>query len=247
MDRVICFIDDSAFEHELVRNEIAPADNALQFVQAYTFSEAREILGERIPGIFLLDLWGQDIDVANPSIIQREELEEMVSGFNSLDYVYDGLEDFKGDKTNEYLKRLFSVVDSWRSLFESACSKIGQNNKYGIQNLKSVRTEYPGIPAVFYTRKSMINDAVAMFRAGADGLFVKPTGKNDVETRRVTREYAPELIMSLKKIISENIDDLKKYREFYTDKHAGNADKVEMLINYWKEVINNQNTSPFTP
>jgi hypothetical protein len=47
----------------------------------------------------------------------------------------------------------------------------------------------------------LINDAVAMFRAGADSLFIKPTGSNDTETRRLTREYAPRLIEELKKII----------------------------------------------
>lgn len=235
MDLVICFIDDSGFEHELVRNEIAPADNALKFVQAYTFNEARELLGNKIPGLFLLDLWGQDMDVARPSITPKEEMEEKISGFNSLDHVYDGLDDFKGDKTNEYLKRLFSIVDSWRTLFESACSKIGQNNKYGIQNLKSARDEYPGVPAVFYTRKSMINDAVAMFGAGADGLFIKPTGKNDAETQIVTREYAPELVLSLKKIIGSNINNLKKHIEFYANKHPAEVDKIENLVNCWKE------------
>jgi DNA-binding NarL/FixJ family response regulator len=237
VDLVICFIDDSGFEHELVRNEIAHADNALKFVQAYTFNEAKEMLGNSIPGLFLLDLWGQDMDVTRPSITSREEMEEKVSGFNSLDYVYDGLDNFKGDKTNEYLKRLFSIVNSWRTLFESACSKIGQNNKYGIQNLNCVRAEYPGIPAVFYTRKSMINDAVAMFGAGADGLFIKPTGKNDVETQRVTREYAPELIMSLKKIINRNIGNLKKHIEFYANKYPPETVKIESLINNWKAYL----------
>lgn len=204
MKQIICFIDDSHFEHELVKDEIAPADNNLEFVQAYTFEEAKDILGDRIPGLFLLDLWGQDMGVPHPYITPIEELEEMAARINSLDDVYDGLDTFKGDRANEYLKRLFSIVNGWRSLFENACSNIGQNNKYGIKNIKSVRAEYPGIPAVFYTRKSMINDAVAIFRAGADGLFIKPTGKNNDETRRITREYAPELISSLKKIIKTN-------------------------------------------
>jgi DNA-binding NarL/FixJ family response regulator len=69
----------------------------------------------------------------------------------------------------------------------------GQNRKYGLSNLAQARAHYPGAPAVFYTRKSLINDAVALFKAGADGLFIKPTGKNDDETRRLTRENAPFL------------------------------------------------------
>jgi hypothetical protein len=45
-----------------------------------------------------------------------------------------------------------------------------------------------------------------MFKAGADGLFIKPTGSNDTETRRLTREYAPQLIEELKKIKDSKIN-----------------------------------------
>ncbi len=201
MKQIICFIDDSKFEHDLVKNEIASCDPEMEFVQAYTFEEAKDILGTRAPGLFLLDLWGKDEDVLAPYITSREELEKKIAGFPTLDHVYGGLNDFKGDVINEYLKRLFAMVDSWRSLFEEACNKVGQNRKYGLANLRQVRKHYPGVPAVFYTRKSLISDAVDMFKAGADGLYIKPTGSSDSETRRLTREYAPELVKALRKII----------------------------------------------
>ena len=81
------------------------------------------------------------------------------------------------------------------------CAKVGQNRKYGLTNLAHVRAFYPGVPAAFYTRKSLINDAVALFEAGADGLFIKPTGKTDDETRRLTRENAPLLLKKIERII----------------------------------------------
>ena len=40
MKPIICFIDDSDFEHDLIRNEIAPCDPELEFLRAYTFEEA---------------------------------------------------------------------------------------------------------------------------------------------------------------------------------------------------------------
>jgi DNA-binding NarL/FixJ family response regulator len=221
MDLIICFIDDSGFEHDLVRNEIAPCEKRVEFLQAYTFDEARNKLEGRIPGLFLLDLWGQDMEVEDPYITPREDLDKLVSGFNTLDYVYEGLDSFSGDRTNEYLKRFFSIVESWRSLFEAVCSRIGQNNKYGLHNLKCARAEYPGVPAVFYTRKSMINDAVQMIKAGTEGLFIKPTGKNDEETRHITREFAPEL-----------------HNDFYTKNLPQTVKEVKCLINYWKEFKN---------
>jgi len=206
MKPIICFIDDSRFEHDLVLNEIALSAPELEFVQAYTFEEAKEKLGTKAPALFLLDLWGKDEDVRDPHISPKEDLKMKITNFPSLDYVYKGLDDFKGDVANEYLKRLFTIVDGWRTLFEGVCDRIGQNRKYGLWNLHQVRENYPGIPAVFYTRKSLINDAVAMFKAGADGLFIKPTGSNDAETRRLTREYAPQLIEELKKIKDSKIN-----------------------------------------
>lgn len=238
MNLIICFIDDSDFEHDLVKNEIAASDRSIQFIQAYTFDEAKTALGDRIPGLFLLDLWGQDPEIQNPSITPKKELEELASGFNTLDSVFEGLDNFPGDRTNEYLKRFFSIVDSWRSLFESACSRIGQNNKYGIENIKKVRTLYPGIPAVFYTRKSLINDAVAMIKAGTEGLFIKPTGKNDAETRKLTNDFAPELILSLKKIMTSGIEGLKQFHDFYMDRDPENRGRIDQLLNYWKEFKN---------
>ena len=208
MDLIICFIDDSAFEHDLVRQELAPAAPALKFIQAYTFEEARKQLAEKIPVLFLLDLWGQDVTIKSPSLMSKEELEKRISRLQTLETVYEGLEDFRGDRTNEYLKRLFTIVDGWRNLFEEVCDRIGQNRKYGLSNLRQVRKWYSGVPAVFYTRKSLISDAVAMFETGADGLFIKPTGTNDDETRLLTRRYAPKLIESLTRVVDHQNEKL---------------------------------------
>ncbi|MFC1820869.1 hypothetical protein ACFLZG_07300, partial [Thermodesulfobacteriota bacterium] len=148
MDLIICFIDDSDFEHDLVQNEIAPLAPVFDFIQAYTFHEARDKLEEKIPVLFLLDLWGQDTDVNSPHLTPREELENTISRFKTLDHVYDGLEDYQGDKANEYLKRLFTLVDGWRTMFERVCDRLGQNRKYGLENLIQVRTCYPAVPVV---------------------------------------------------------------------------------------------------
>jgi len=201
MRSVICFIDDSDFEHNLVRYEIAPFSADFLFVYARDFEEARRLLASKSPALFLLDLWGQDEEIMAPRITSEEELRSKVMDFPTLDGVYSGLADFQGDKTNEYLKRLFSIVNNWRGLFEEVCSRAGQNRKYGLHNITQARLFYPGVPAVFYTRKSLISDAVAMFRAHADGLLIKPTGCNDQDTKRLTREYGPQLLKDLTEII----------------------------------------------
>ncbi|MFO7986802.1 MAG: hypothetical protein R6U38_13150 [Desulfatiglandaceae bacterium] len=201
MNRLICFIDDSDFEHDLVRHEIAPHTPALEFCQAYTFEEAKTTLGDKRPALFLLDLWGQDKAVINPHVTPKTELQMQVAQFPTLDDVYAGLDRFEGDVYNEYLKRLFGIVNSWRTLFERVCDHVGQNRKYGLANMRQARRHYPGVPTVFYTRKSLITDAVALFRAEADGLFIKPTGADERQTRAMTRAYAPALQEELLRIM----------------------------------------------
>jgi len=198
MKEIICFIDDSPFEHELIKNEIAPCAPDIEFVQAYTFDEARKILEGREPSLFLLDLWGQDPEVKDPYIVPESELKDIVSKLPSIDQLYEGAEDMN---FNDYLRRIFTIVEAWRNIFQQVCSKIGQNRKYGLKNLMYVRNSYPGVPAVIYTRKSLIWDAIAVINAGADGIFIKPTGTNDEETKRLTREFAPRLTLELKRII----------------------------------------------
>jgi hypothetical protein len=238
MELIVCFIDDSDFEHDLVREQIAPNAPEWEFLQTYTFEEAKERLGDRIPILFLLDLWGQDTDVKEPYITPFEELKEQESKFKTLEDVYQDLNNFQGDTNNEYLKRLFTIVDSWRHLFEYACDRIGQNRKYGLGNLEQVRQYYPGVPAVFYTRKSLINDAVAMIKAGTDGLFIKPTGSSDSETHTLTNEYAPQLIRELSQIIDSKLEIHMLLQSPLFPKNTETNGKLEALISSWKEFIN---------
>jgi DNA-binding NarL/FixJ family response regulator len=238
----VCFIDDSDFEHELVRTEIAANTPDFEFVQTYTFDEARRALGSRIPVLFLLDLWGQDPAVAEPSITGQEALKTRIAEFKALDRVYDDIDPHRTDHINEYLKRLFTIVDGWRRLFEDVCDRAGQNRKYGLANLQDARTHYPGVPAVFYTRKSLINDAVAMFQAGANGLLIKPTGPNDEQTRAMTRANAPALIKGLSQIVDTHLSGLMAHIDHYRSTGPGSKTSPADLINEWKAYRTGQKT-----
>ncbi len=234
MDLIICFIDDSAFEHDLVRQQIAPSAPGFTFVQAYTFEEAREALADTIPILFLLDLWGQDMTIKKPSLMPKNNLEKKISKMQTLETVYEGLEDFQGDRTNEYLNRLFTIVDGWRNIFEEVCDRIGQNRKYGLSNLQQARKWYPGVPAVFYTRKSLINDAVAIFESGADGLFIKPTGIDDAETKISTRQYAPKLIEALALVVDRHFNNPDPPASDYPFESIGENGQLAHLIKTWQ-------------
>ena len=78
-----------------MHNEIAPFAPGIEFVQAYTFEEAQDLLEGKIPYLFLLDLWGKDEDIKNPYITPREELEKEISRIPDLNHVYDGLDNYR--------------------------------------------------------------------------------------------------------------------------------------------------------
>ena len=150
---------------------------------------------------FLLDLYGRDPDLPS-GMPSKEELEKAMAGFSGLDDVYRGLDDFPGDKTNEFLKRLFHLADGYRRMFYSAARQAGQNLKYGLGNLELARRDYPAASAVAYTRKSVIWDAVEAVGAGVDGFFLKPDGPGDDAIRQATKDTAPELMADLAETVT---------------------------------------------
>jgi len=194
MPPVLCFIDDSAFERDVFERCIVPAAPHLEFVLGSTYDDARVALGERYPAAFILDLYGLDPDLPGSSLPSCQEMEEEAARIPGLDQIYQGLDDFPGDRVNEYLKRFFHLMDAWRKLFTRVFQKAGQNTRYGLGNLARARQDYPAAAAVAYTRKSMIQDAIQALTHGVDGLDLKPDGPTDEDIRRVTTQAAPALI-----------------------------------------------------
>ena len=90
----------------------------------------------------------------------------------------------------------------------------------------------------FYTRKSLINDAVAIFEAGANGLFIKPTGLDDSETRLSTKQYAPELIEGLSRIVDRHVDNLSQFNKAYEAKFPLDKKDLARLSRAWKAFRN---------
>jgi len=143
----------------------------------YTFGTGDEVVAT-IDGQPTDGVWDMEGNSAAPPVVDNDDL--WIGGSHGAGHTFPGL-----------IEGLAIYV----------CNRIGQNRKYGLFNLKRARQDYSGIPAVFYTRKSLIHDAVAMFKAGANGLFIKPTGSDDTDTRRLTRAYAPGLLDDLRKVM----------------------------------------------
>ncbi|MBF0530273.1 MAG: hypothetical protein HQK55_13575 [Deltaproteobacteria bacterium] len=203
MPPIVCFIDDSAFELEVFSRNIIPVGVGLEFVLGSTYEEVRHKIGSRYPCLFLLDLYGRDPNLPPARLPSLDDLAAESLNLKSLPEVYAGLEDHPGDKVNEYLKRLFHVVDGWRRLFYRASRQAGQNINYGLNNLAAVRRDFPGTAAVGYTRKSLIMDAVDVIKAGMDGLALKPDGPDDQAIQQATADSARALLAAWAEVISK--------------------------------------------
>ncbi len=196
---VYCFIDDSPFELKLFRDVIATRFSKIQFVYASTYDECHRQLDEQklYPSLFILDLYGREGLQEDVSIPQKELLEERIDKIPSLNVAYDGLEKHNCDKNlqaNEFLKRLFSILNEWRNLFSEQCSSLDQGSRFGINNLLRVRKNYPSATAVMYTRKGLLTDAVILSRHNCDGIFIKPSGTTDEDIYTETGKQAENLM-----------------------------------------------------
>lgn len=196
---VYCFIDDSSFELKLFRDVIETRYPDLQFVYASTFDKCHRQLNEQklYPSLFILDLYGREGLQENVCIPQREFLEARIDKIPNLNTAYNGLERYNYDsdlQANEFLKRLFSILNEWRNLFSEQCASLDQGSRFGINNLLSVRKNYPSVTAVMYTRKGLLTDAVILSRHNCDGIFIKPPGITDDDIYAETGKQAENLM-----------------------------------------------------
>ncbi len=119
---VYCFIDDSPFELKLFRDVIETRFPGIHFIYANTYDECHRQLDEQnlYPSLFILDLYGREGIQEDVCIPRKELLEARIDKIPSLNVAYDGLEKYNYDKTlqaNEFLRRLFSILTEWSSLF----------------------------------------------------------------------------------------------------------------------------------
>jgi len=196
-----CFIDDSPFELKLFGDVIESRFPGIHFIYAGTYDECQRLLDEQklYPSLFILDLYGREGIQEDVRIPQKELLEARIDKIPSLNVAYDGLEKLNSDKNlqaNEFLKRLFSILNEWRSLFADQCASLDQGSRFGINNLQSVRQDYPSVTAVMYTRKGLFTDAVTLSRYNCDGIFIKPPGATDTDIYAETEKQAEDLMDS---------------------------------------------------
>lgn len=196
---VYCFIDDSPFELKLFKDVIETNFSGIEFICTDTYDECSRQLDEQklYPSLFILDLYGREGVRKNVSIPSKELLEERLDEIPSLNVAYKTLEMYNHDKdlqANEFLKRLFSILNEWRNIFSEQCATLDQGSQFGINNLLRVRKNYPSVTAVMYTRKGVFADAVTLSQHNCDGIFTKPPGATDNDIYAATTKESKTLM-----------------------------------------------------
>ncbi len=193
---VFCFIDDAKFELDNFKGNAAKAFKGVDFIYASTFDQARRQLSERLPLCFLLDIYGADPQMDKPRLPDPDGLAGVLGKPMSQGDLYGGIEsddNCSSEAGNQFLRRLYSQVETWQTAFQDACQGLGQGNAYGLANLAQVRDKYPWAAALGFSRKALFDDAVEMMSAGADGLLRKPQGADEAAIAKATKDAAPEL------------------------------------------------------
>ncbi len=237
---VYCFIDDSPFELKLFKDVIEKRYPRIQFVYASTYDECHRQLDDLklYPSLFILDLYGREGLQENVCIPRKELLEERIEKMPDLNIAYNGLEKYSYDRdlqANEFLKRLFSLLDEWRNLFSTQCTNLDQGSQFGINNLLRVRQDYPSTTAVMYTRKGLFTDAVILSRHNCDGIFIKPPGTTDKDIYAETDKQAESLMDNWNECVKNN------YRLFL--QKSNTYDKISHKL---AELLSRSKNEPIT-
>ncbi len=203
MDReLVCFIDDSKFERGVFERAFG---GAFDLVLAPDCAEADDALRQGYPGrrvdLFVLDLYIPSRERADLSThpellgtdIRQRTLTRVLGLLTRIEGVAHRVLDpmTNGDRL---LRELYRVVEEAETSLRTFASEIGQTPEGGFVNLRHVRSTYPGVPAVFYTRKANSADVIRCFHEGADGVLKKPQDGDDEDILALTVKTAGDTI-----------------------------------------------------
>lgn len=179
MDRLV-FIDDDADEIDKVRELVKDTYEYLGLQWPKQLPDKMTI-GEPEPVIFVSDLYvppqnhRDDItDFSDEMLLQHVEVaQQAAAAFLSL---YPGPGEAK-----RRMRMTMDTLGRGRELLDRQWRALGQSPDHGIEILRLVRSEYPTVPFVFYSRKITPDDVVRALDAGADDAIQKREWNNPRE------------------------------------------------------------------
>ena len=150
----------------------------IQFPRS-VLSALGEALGERVPDLFVLDLFFPAVTDPpggfTPDTVEsaRAHLTRVLRAAEELEGMF--MDESALAKNDKELLRAGGELVYWsQRMLRHWCDVLGQSPSGGIALMRLLREKYPTVPAVFYSRKAMVADVKAALEAGALDVLIKP-------------------------------------------------------------------------
>ena len=148
-------------------------------------------LGDRVPDLFILDLFfpatsdppgGFTEDTVDDA---RAHLTRVLRTAEELEGMF--LDESALAKSDKELLRAGSELVYWsQRMLRHWCDVLGKSPSGGIALMQKLREKYPGVPAIFYSRKATVPDVKQALEAGAVDVLLKPhRSLEDAEAVRI--------------------------------------------------------------
>jgi CheY-like chemotaxis protein len=155
-----------------------------------------EALGDRVPDLFVLDLFFPAVSDPPRGFTEdtvgdaRAHLTRALRAAEELEGMF--LDETALAKSDKELLRAGSELVYWsQRMLRHWCDVLGTSSSGGIALMRLLRERYPGVPAVFYSRKAMVADVKAALEAGALDVLIKPHRTlEDAEAVRIRETLA---------------------------------------------------------
>jgi DNA-binding NarL/FixJ family response regulator len=177
--RRLVFIDDD--ETEL--NDFRPivADD-YEYIAIHWPHESGKLFSDPGPDLFVSDLYlphpsGDTL----PTAAQRQAAEEVAKQV-SEQFSQLFVDQSQDDKAR--LKATMRAIGDAYNLLKLQWSALGQSPDHGVVLLRELKSRFPEVPLVFYSRKITPEDVIRVLKAGAvDAIRKDALGKHEVLAR----------------------------------------------------------------
>jgi DNA-binding NarL/FixJ family response regulator len=160
--RRLVFIDDD--ESELV--DFRPiVEGQYEYKPILWPKESDELLRLPAPDIFVSDLYlPPRTGGLDPTPAEREAGANMAT---TVSLQFSELYADSSQKDKPRLKATMKAILAGRDLLDHQWDALGQSPRHGIALLTDLKSRYPNVPFVFYSRKITAEDVIEVLQAGA--------------------------------------------------------------------------------
>lgn len=180
--RRLVFIDDDEAELKAFRNIIG---DSYEYTTVHWPAESAKLFSDPNPDLFVSDLYlPPRSGGTNPTADERRAAAAAAVGVSdSFSRLY--MDPACDDKAR--LRVTMGAIDQAYHALKLQWSALGQSPDNGVALYRELRTHYPAVPLVFYSRKITPEDVIRVLEVGAVDAIRKGALKNEEVLARLAR------------------------------------------------------------